>query len=206
MASAKEKSMRRKFDGMLLCSALALAVAAVGCGNRERDATESAIDAAQGAVHAVEADAQKYVPEQLQAAENALQSARSALAKRDYDRALTEARDATDKAKEMALTAVGKKQEWEKTWQELNESIPRTMEQVKHRLDLYSSKGVRVPEGVDSDVLDQGKAEYAKWKETWDQAASAATKGDLRDAIEKGTSVRDALAKWKDTLGIKDKS
>jgi hypothetical protein len=189
-----------------LCSMLALALVSVGCGDGERDATESAIDAAQEAVHSVEADAQKYVPEQLQSAENALQSARSFLAKRDYDHALAEARDAADKAKEMAVAAIGKKQQWEKTWEELNESIPRTMQQVKHRLDLYSSKGVRVPEGVNTEVLDQGKAAYAQWKVSWDQAVSTATKGNLREAIDKGTSIRDALTKWKETLEIKDKS
>jgi methionyl-tRNA synthetase len=182
---------------------LGIVLMAAGCGSGERDATEAAINAAQSAVNAVQADAEKYVPEELQAAQNALQSAREALAKRDYDKALAAARDATNKAKEMVSAAAGKKAEWEKGWRELNQAIPRTLDQIKYRAALYSSKGVRLPEGVDQDVVEQVKEEYEKLKESWTEATGEATRGRLREAIEKGTVVRDGLEKLKEMLKIK---
>ena len=174
-----------------------------GCGNREKDATEAAINAAQSAVNAVQADAEKYVPEELQAARNALQSAREAFAKSDYDKALAAARDAADKARDMVSAAAGKKAEWEKSWKELNETIPKTLDQVRYRTALYSSKGVRLPEGVDSEIVEQAKSTYEELKQKWGEATSEATRGNLREAIEKGTAVREGLDAVKEMLKIK---
>jgi len=174
-----------------------------GCGNREKDATEAAINAAQSAVNAVQADAEKYVPEELQAARNALQSAREAFAKSDYDKALAAARDAADKARDMVSAAAGKKAEWEKSWKELNETIPKTLDQVRYRTALYSSKGVRLPEGVDSEIVEQAKSTYEELKQKWAEATSEATRGNLREAIEKGTAVREGLDAVKEMLKIK---
>ena len=188
--------------GWIACGVIGIALLA-GCGNGERDATEAAINAAQAAVNAVQADAEKYVPEELAAARNALKSAREELDKSDFRGALAEAREAADKAKAMAADALGKKEEWRKNWKELNESIPKTMEAVRYRTALYSSKGVRLPEGVDHDVVDAAKAQYEELKAKWAEATSEATRGNLRDAIEKGTGVKEGLEKLKEMLHIK---
>jgi len=182
---------------------LGMALLAAGCGNKEKDATQAAIDAAQSAINSVQADAEKYVPEQLQAAQRTLQSARDALAKSDYQGALAAARDAANKAKEMAVEAVGKKEEWEKNWKELNESLPKAMEQVRYRVSLYSSKGVRLPEGVDKDVVDEAKAEYEQLKQRWAEASELAKEGKLGEAIEKATGVKEGIEKIKEMLKIK---
>jgi methionyl-tRNA synthetase len=188
--------------GWIACWAIGIVLLA-GCGNGERDATEAAINAAQSAVNAVQADAEKYVPEELAAARNALKSAREELDKSDFRGALTEAREAADKAKAMAADALGKKEQWQKSWKELNESIPKTMEAVRYRAALYSSKGVRLPEGVDHDVVDAAKAQYEELKAKWAEATSEAARGNLRDAIEKGTGVKEGLEKLKEMLHIK---
>ena len=194
--------MARKMRWVVL-SVAGIALLAGGCGSREKDATEAAINAAQAAVNAVQADAEKYVPEELQAARNALQSAREALVKNDYDKALAAARDAADKAKDMVSAAAGKKAEWEKNWRELNEAIPKMLDQVRYRTALYSSKGVRLPEGVDSEIVEQAKTAYEELKQKWAEATGEATRGNLREAIEKGTVVREGLEKLKEMLKIK---
>jgi len=194
--------MARKMRWVVL-SVAGIALLAGGCGSREKDATEAAINAAQAAVNAVQADAEKYVPEELQAARNAVQSAREALAKDDYDKALAAARDAADKAKDMVSAAAGKRAEWEKSWRELNESIPKMLDQVRYRTALYSSKGVRLPEGVDSEIVEQAKTAYEELKQKWAEATGEATRGNLREAIEKGTVVREGLEKLKEMLKIK---
>jgi uncharacterized phage infection (PIP) family protein YhgE len=180
---------------------IAIAVMAAGCGSRQRDATDAAISAAQGAVDSVKTEAEKYVPEQVDAAEKSLQSAREALAKNDYQSALAKAQDAANQAKEMAKAAVGKKEEWEQAWKELNESLPKAMDQVNARIYAYSH-GARMPEGMDQDVLEEAKAEYARMKQGWEDAKSAAASGKLGEAIEKGTGVKELLEKLREMVGI----
>jgi DNA repair exonuclease SbcCD ATPase subunit len=187
----------------LACLALATALVGAGCRNGEKDATEAAIEAAQWAINSVEAEAQKYVPQELQAARNALQAARDALAKSDYRSALEEAREAANKAKQMAVDAVGKREESAKSWRELSDSIPRSMDQVKGKLDAYS-KGARMPEGMDKDMLDSAKAQYEQMKQSWEDAKAEAREGKLGDAIEKATGAKEMLAKLKEMLGVRD--
>jgi hypothetical protein len=193
--------MARKFGWVPV--ALAAIALVAGCGSRKKDATEAAINAAQAAVNAVQADAEKYVPEELQAARSALQSAREALAKNDYDKAIAAARDAADKARDMVSAAAQRKAEWEKSWKELSETVPKTLDQVRYRTALYSSKGVRLPEGVDSEIVEEAKTTYEELKQKWTDATAEATRGNLREAIEKGAAVRDGLDKLKEMLKIK---
>lgn len=193
--------MRRKWSrGRWLIIGTALLV--VGCGNAQRDATEGAINAAQSAVNAVRAEAEKYVPDQLRAAEHTLQSARDSLVKGDYDSALTEAKEAASKAREVAVAAAGTKEQWRKNWNDLNESLPRSVDQIKNRIDAYSH-GARMPEGMDKDVLEEAKKEYADLREKWDSAKESARQGNLGDAIQKSTGLNEAIAKLKEMLRIK---
>jgi HEPN domain-containing protein len=174
----------------------------IGCGNAQRDATEGAINAAQSAINAVRAEAEKYVPDQLRGAERTLQSARDSLAKGDYGAALAKAREAANKARDMAVAAAGTKEEWRKNWNELNESLPKSMDQIKNRIDAYSH-GARMPEGMDKEVLEEAKKEYADLKEKWEKAKEYARQGQLGDAIQKTTGLNEAIAKLKAALRIK---
>lgn len=191
---------RKSSRGRWLIIGTALLV--VGCGNAQRDAIEGAINAAQSAINAVRAEAEKYVPDQLRAAERTLQSARDSLVKGDYDSALTEAKEAANKARDVAVAAAGTKEQWRKNWNDLNESLPRSVDQIKNRIDAYSH-GARMPEGMDKDVLEEAKKEYADLKEKWDSAKESARQGNLGDAIQKSTGLNQAIAKLKDMLRIK---
>ena len=186
----------------MLWFVLGMALTLAGCGDRQRDATEEAINAAQSALNSVRAEAEKYVPDQLHAADRTLQSARDSLSKGDYSSALAAARDAANKARDMAVSAAGTREEWKKTWNDLNQSLPKSMEQVKNRIDAYSH-GARMPEGLDKDMLEEAKKEYADLKQRWENAKAAAQQGDWGDAIQKSTGLQDAIAKLKEMLRIK---
>ena len=179
---------------------LGVALLVAGCGNTRRDATEAAINAAQIAVGTVAGEAEKYVPDQLAAANNALQSAKDALAKSDYNGALASARDAANKARELAATAAAKKQEWTQTWASLNESVPKSLDAVKIRLDAYSR---RLPATMDPEQLEAAKNQYEQFKQTWSEASAAAAKGNLGGAIKKSSGLKDALAQLEELLGFK---
>jgi PBP1b-binding outer membrane lipoprotein LpoB len=186
----------------ICCALLGLALFVAGCGNAQKEATEAAINAAQAALTAAQTEAAKYVPDQLQAAQTALQNARDALAKGDYGNALSAAQDAANKAKDLAAAAAAKKAEWTQEWSNLNVTTPKTLDDVKNKLNAYSH-GAHMPAGMDKQKLADAKVQYDQLRQTWSDATSAAAQGNLGDAMAKAATVKDALAKLVELLGIK---
>jgi len=186
----------------LACGVLGLAMMLEACGGAEKDATEGAINAAQTAINAASSEAAKYVPDQLKSAQDTLRNAKDALAKGDYSAGLSGAKDATKKASDMVAAAAAKKQELMKDWTSLSASMPKSMEQIKARMDAYSH-GARMPEGTDKSVLATAKDQYAQLKQAWADATAAAQSGNLGEAMQKGAGIKDMLAKLKEMLGIK---
>jgi ATP-dependent Clp protease ATP-binding subunit ClpA len=181
---------------------LALVMLVAGCGSRQRDATQAAINAAESAIDAAQSEAEKYAPEQLQAARTALQNAKDALSKSDYDGALKAAQDAATKAKNLAIAATSNRDEWTKEWTQVTASMPKSLDQVKARLNAYAH-GAHLPEGLDQDALKQAQQDYDQLKKSWDDATAAASQGNLRDAINRVPSIKEMLAKLKEKLGVK---
>ena len=193
--------MLRK-SGWMLCALLGMALWVAGCGNAQKEATDAAINAAQAAVNAVQGEAEKYVPDQLQAAQAALQTAKDELAKGEYQAALKAAQEAANKAKELAAAAAAKKDEWTKEWADLNVSVPKSMEQVKTKLNAYAH-GAHMPAGLDKEKLAEAKTQFEQLKQDWANASAAAAQGNLGDALKKASAVKDVLAKLMEILGIK---
>lgn len=186
----------------ICCALLAIALIVAGCGGAQKEATQAAINAAQSALTAAQAEAGKYVPDQLQAAQATLQSAKDALAKGDYQAALSAAQDAANKAKDLAAAAAAKKDEWTKTWTEMSAAMPRSLDEVKAKLDAYSH-GAHMPAGMDKSKLADAKTQYEQLKQSWADASASATQGNLGAAMSKVSAIKDLLAHLKETLGIK---
>ena len=186
----------------LACSVLGAAMLLAACGGAEKEATEGAINAAQTAINAASSEAAKYVPDQLKSAQDTLQSAKNALTKGDYSSALSGAKDATKMASDLVGAAAAKKQELLKDWTSMAESMPKSMDQIKARIDAYSH-GARMPEGMDKSVLATAKDQYDLLKQTWADASAAAQKGNLGDAMQKSSGIKDMLEKLREMLGIK---
>jgi len=186
----------------IFCALLGIALIVIGCGNAQKEATEAAINAAQAAINAVQAQAEKYVPDQLQAAQTALQTAKDALAKGDYQAALSAAQDAASKAKDLAAAAAAKKEEWTKDWADMSSTMPKSLDEIKNKLNAYSH-GAHMPAGMDKGKLADAKTQYEQLKQSWADASAAATQGNLGDAMQKVSSMKDVLAKLKEMLGIK---
>lgn len=181
---------------------LGIALIVVGCGNAQKEATEAAINAAQAAINAAQGEAAKYVPDQLQAAQTALQNAKDAVAKGDYQAALSAAQEAANKAKDLAAAAAAKRDEWTKEWADLSTSMPKSLDEVKAKLNAYSH-GAHMPAGMDKSKLADAKTQYEQLKQGWADATATATQGNMADAINKVTGLKDMLAKLKEMLGIK---
>lgn len=193
--------MSRK-TGWILAALLGMALIVTGCNNAQKEATEAAINAAQAAINAAQGEAAKYVPDQLQAAQNALQGAKDSVAKGDYQAALSAARDAADKAKDLASAAAAKRNEWTREWADMSSSMPKSLDEVKAKLNAYSH-GAHMPAGMDKTALADAKEQYQKLKQGWADATASATQGNMADAISKATDLKAMLAKLKEMLGIK---
>lgn len=186
----------------VFCALVGIALWVTGCGNAQKEATDAAISAAQAAINAVQSEGEKYVPDQLQAAQTALQTAKDEFAKGEYQAALKAAQDAAKKAKELAAAAAAKKGEWTKEWADLNASVPKAMDQVKTKLNAYAH-GAHMPTGLDKDKLAEAKTQYEQMKQIWADASATAAQGNLGEALKKASAMKDVLAKLAEMLGIK---
>jgi hypothetical protein len=193
--------MRTKLNWMW-CGVLGVALVLAACNGAQKEATDAAINAAQTAINTAQADAAKYVPDQLAAAQTSLQAARDAAAKGDYQTALTAAQDAANKAKDLAAAAAAKKDQLMQAWSSLSASAPHSLDEVKKKLDAYSH-GAKMPAGMDKSKLADAKTQYEQLKQGWADASAAAQQGDLTGAMAKASGWKDALAQLMETLGIK---
>ena len=184
------------------CVLLGIALLGAGCRNAQKEATEAAINAAQAAITAGQDEATKYVPDQLEATQTALQSAKDALAKGDDQAALAAAQDAESKAKNLAAAAAAKKDEWTKAWADLSESVPKSLDKVKAKLNAYEH-GAHKPAGLDKSKLADAKEQFELTKQDWADAGTAETQGALGDAMKKAADVKDGLAKLEEILDVK---
>ncbi len=189
--------------GMVCIATVCMALVLAGCGGAQKEATEAAVNAAQLALNSVSAEAEKYVPDRLKAAQDALQAAKDAVAKGDYGTALDRAQETTNDAKALVGEAAAKKKEWAETWANVSESAPKSMEQIKARLDAYSRKGAKLPEGMDEVVLESEKEQYEALKKEWADTTVVAQRGSVPDALAKVASFEASMGKLEESIGMK---
>jgi hypothetical protein len=181
---------------------VSVVVLLAACNGAQKEATEAALNAAQTAITTVQGEAAKYVPDQLKETQDAMQSAREALAKGDYDGALNGARNASSKAKELAAASAAKKDELSKRWASFRETIPKSLEEAKRRLDAYSH-GARLPAGLEKEMLPDARAQYDQLKQGWSDAVASFQQGNLPDAVKKAAELKEGMAKLAELLGMK---
>ncbi len=193
--------MLRKMNWYAL-GIVSLAAMMAACNGGQKEATEAALDAAQTAISTVQGEAAKYEPDQLKETQDAMQRARDALAKGDYQGALDGAQNAANKAKELAAASAAKKEELSKNWASISGSFPKSLEEAKRRLDAYSH-GARLPAGLDKEMLPDARAQYDQLKHGWNDAVASFQQGNLADATRKAEELKEGLAKLAGLLGMK---
>jgi hypothetical protein len=185
----------------ILANLLGITLLLGGCGNAQHDATEAAINAAETALNAAHDATDKYAPEQAKAAQDALLSAKAGLAKGDYGAALKNVQNATQKAKEAVATAAARKEEWAKTWQNLNATAPKSMNEVQIKLDAYKKYG-RLPTGVAQETMDEAETQFDQLKQGWADSTAAYKGGHFAEAMKKASLFKDGLEKLRERLGL----
>jgi len=183
------------------------AVLVVGCANQKAPA-EQAVAGAETALAAVRDDAQKHVPDQLQAVDSQLAALKASLAKGDYKTVLTGAptlnsaisslKDAADAKKADAEAALGKAKD---AWGPLSAEVPKMVDAIQSRVTALS-KSHHLPKGVTKDGLASAKSGVDSLKSMWSDASNASASGDFTTAVSKAQAVKDKAAAIMKSLGM----
>lgn len=177
-----------------------LVLFAVACASDKKPA-EEAIKAAEAAINAAKGEAMRYIPDQVKALEDGLKAAKEALAKKDYKAALNAVKDLPGKAKDLAAVAATKKEELNKSWQEMSGGLPKMVEAIKSRVDILS-QSKKLPANLDKAKFEGVKAGLPEVTKMWDDAQKAFSGGNLADAVSKAKTIKDKAVEMMTTLGM----
>jgi hypothetical protein len=183
------------------------AVLVVGCANQKAPA-EQAVAGAETALAAVRDDAQKYVPDQLQAVDAQLAALKDSLTKGDYKSVLTGAPTLNSAISSLKDAAEAKKADTEAAltkakdaWGPLSAEVPKMVDAIQSRVTALS-KSHRLPRGVTKDGLASAKSGVDSLKSMWSDASSAAASGDFTTAVTKAQAAKDKAAEIMKSLGM----
>jgi hypothetical protein len=196
--------MKKQFVWLL---AAMMSVLIVGCANQKGPA-EQAIAQADAALAAVRDTAQKYVPDQLQAVDAQIASAKDALGKGDYKAVLAAApaittaisglKDAAQAKEADAQAAMSKAKD---AWTSISTDTPKMVDAIQSRVDILS-KSHHLPANVSKDALAGAKSGLDSLKSMWSDAQSAAASGDYTTAMSKAQAVKDKASQIMQSLGM----
>jgi len=183
------------------------AVLVVGCANQKGPA-EQAVAGAETALAAVRDEAQKYVPDQLQALDAQLAALKDSLAKGDYKAVLTGAPTVNSAIRSLKYAAEAKKADAEialakakDAWGPLSTEVPKTIDAIESRVaDL--SKSQQLPKGVSKSSLAAAKSGMDSLKSMWSEASNASGSGDFSTAVSKAQAAKDKAAQIMRSLGM----
>jgi hypothetical protein len=184
-----------------LLRGLALAaIVAAACSNQKAPA-EAALKSAQDAYSAVRTDAEKYVPEQARAIQDGLASAQAALAKDDYAGVLKQTQSLNTQISALGGAIAAKKTELTSAWTTMSAGVPKLVEALKSRVDILSQSR-RLPAGITKETVNSAKAGLASASQTWSEATSAASGGDVATAVARARSVQASVVSLMQSLNM----
>src|SRR6267378_4072877 len=152
------------------------AVLVVGCANQKAPA-EQAVAGAETALAAARDDAQKYVPDQLQAVDAQLAALKDSLTKGDYKAVLTGAPTLNSAISSLKDAADAKKADAEAG--------------LAKAKDAWGPLNAEVPKGVTKDGLAAAKSGVDSLKSMWGEASNVSASGDFTTAVSKAQAVKD---------------
>ena len=173
---------------LALVGVVVFALGIAGCANQKAPA-EAAIASAETAFSAVQAEAVKYVPDQAKGISDAIAAAKDAVAKGDYQAALTNAQALPAKITDLTTAVSAKKAELTTEWSGLSAMLPKAVDAIQSRVGMLS-KSKALPKGLDQAKFDEAKTGLASMTAAWTEATTAFAAGNLTDAIVKAESVK----------------
>lgn len=178
-----------------------LALLLLGACSSSKGSAENAIKAAERTFNSTKQEASQYVPDQVKQVEEALNAAKASFDKGDYWAALTSAKSAASKAKNLAPATAAKKDELEKSWTEMSAGLPKMVNAIRSRVDILS-KSKKLPAGLNKAKLNSAKSDLEEVRQTWSESNTAFMSGDIADALAKAKAVKNGAVEIMRTLGM----
>jgi hypothetical protein len=183
------------------------AVLIAACASQKAPA-EQAIANADSALTSIRDMATHYAPDQLQAVDAQLNSARDSLNKGDYKAVLAAMPAINSAISNLKDTTAAKQQETQAAndkakdaWGPMSSDVPKMVDAIQSRVDILS-KSHHLPKGVTKDSLAAAKSSVDSMKAAWGDASNAATSGDYSSAVSKGQAVKDQASQVMHSLGM----
>jgi hypothetical protein len=176
-----------------LILALSANVLMIACASREVPA-QQVITSAESAINETRPDAEKFAPEQLQAADAALAAAKQDFAREKYQDVIESAPKLNAVIVSMRESVVGTQTAVAAAtheWEELNEEVPKLVQAIEVRVDSLSGQKKQT-----------AAAELETLKTTWQEAAAAFSAGKPLEAADKGRIVQMKAKEVGEQLGV----
>jgi hypothetical protein len=183
----------------LIVALFACAFLLISCSSK--GPADVAIKAAETAVNAAKIEAVKIVPDKVKALDASLAAAKEKFAKGDYKAALEEVNALTDNVNAVLAAAKAKKEEVNKKWAELQQGLPKMLDDIQSRVDVLA-KARKLPAGITKEKIEEAKTGLAAIKEEWNKAQQSFVSGSSLDAVNVATSVKDKALKTMEALGM----
>ncbi len=171
-----------------------------GC-SKDKGKADMAIKAAETAITAARAEAEKYVPDEVKSLESDLAAAKENFSKKEYAEALSKAQSLADRAKNLDTIIAAKKEELTKTWTDLEQGLQKMMGAVQSRVDILS-KSKKLPANLTAEKFAEVTAGLATAKEQFGKASESFKAGNLADAVSVANSVKGDIANVMVLLGM----
>jgi hypothetical protein len=182
-------------------AAVLFAAGLAGACASQKAPAEAAVKAADQALAAVKSEAVKYVPDEVKGVQDSLEAAKASLAKGDYQAALTAAQALPAQVGALQTAAAAKKAELTQTWTTLSAGLPQIVQAIQSRVDILS-KAKKLPAGLDAAKLESAKSGLVAISQAWGSAMTAASSGDVADAVSKAKAVKSKAGEVLTTLGM----
>ncbi len=177
-----------------------------GCASQQ-DAATRVIAEAEQTLQALKGDAQRVVPEQYAAAEQALAQLRTQLEQRDFVSVLAGLPAITSQLGALQDAATARRAEIEAAiararadWGPLSIEVPTSLDALQRRIDELAAAG-KLPPGLDRDALTRARETLSQARSAWADALESFAQGRLPEAVEGARSSREALDQLRAELG-----
>jgi hypothetical protein len=179
--------------GLLLLGGL------TGCASQQ-DAAARVIAEAEQTLQALQDDAQRVVPEQYAAAEQAIARLRTQLEQRDFASVLAALPALTTQLAALQDAATARRAEIEAAieraraeWGGLSIEVPTSLDALQLRIDALAAAG-KLPPGLDRESLAAARTRLEELRATWAEALAAFAQGRLPEAAEQARESQQGAA------------
>jgi hypothetical protein len=175
-----------------------LAVTLSGC---EEGSARSAVEEAETAIAAVEAEAANVAPVRLQALQDSMTAIKSRLEAGEHRSALMSARSVTSLARDLGATMASTKTQLESAFKNATDELPPMLQKVTARINEVAAMR-RPPPNVDPAQFASVQSASAAWSDLWSRAMQDYQSGKLAAALGKANELRTALRSAMNTLAM----